>query len=240
MKDSEITIKTMGLPSVFLMEATMPQEIIDALNNYLDKLLEKKNRESAADRLVGQIHRGEQLTIDHKDTSLKKTHNFLCNLGYKYISEFFLNTRQALKTDRQVSVQHLWSVHSYAGDYNPIHDHGTHTVMGVSCTTWTKVPEQISNKPSPHAEQFTYTNSSGNVDGFLEFIYGQNAVSDAEKLKPTQAAMMKPEVGKIYYFPSWLQHTVYPFRGEGERRTVAANFNCYPIIEDERNENEFT
>jgi hypothetical protein len=29
-------------------------------------------------------------------------------------------------------------------------------------------------------------------------------------------------------FPSWMQHMVYPFRGEGERRTVAANLNCFP------------
>jgi len=24
-----------------------------------------------------------------------------------------------------------------------------------------------------------------------------------------------------------MQHMVYPFRGEGERRTVAANLNCF-------------
>jgi hypothetical protein len=40
---------------------------------------------------------------------------------------------------------------------------------------------------------------------------------------------MKPEVGKMYFFPSWLQHMVYPFKGEGERRTVAANLNAFPV-----------
>ena len=236
----DINYKMMPLPAVLLMEVDFPKAMVNTLNKYLDNLLKKKDRKTASDTLVGQIHGGEQLSMDHTCEELDEVNVALCSIAAKYVSDFLGFTGQTMAGNRQVEIDHLWSVHSYAGDYNPIHDHGTHTVMGVSCTTWTKVPEQISNKPSPHAEQFTYTNSSGNVDGFLEFIYGQNAVSDAEKLKPTQAAMMKPEVGKIYYFTSWLQHTVYPFRGEGERRTVAANFNCYPIIEDERNENEFT
>ena len=39
--------------------------------------------------------------------------------------------------------------------------------------------------------------------------------------------MIKPEVGKIYIFPKWVNHQVYPFFGEGERRTLSANFNVY-------------
>ena len=77
--------------------------------------------------------------------------------------------------------------------------------------------------------EFSYYNASGCVDGFLEFVYGQSAVNDKERLKPTQAVVFKPEVGKIYFFPSWLQHMVYPFKGEGERRTVAANLNAFPV-----------
>jgi hypothetical protein len=209
---TDIQIKTMALPSVFLMEASVPEEVVNSLNNYLDNLLKEKDRESAAWTLVGQIHGGEQLTIDYTNDTLKDTHNFLCGLGARYISEFSARTGQPLRVNRQVAIEHLWSVHSYGGDYNPIHD-------------------QITKQPNPTDGEFTYKDSSGNVDGFIEFIFGQNAVTDTERLKPTSAALMKPEVGKIYYFPSWLQHTVYPFRGEGERRTVAANFNCFPMEE---------
>jgi hypothetical protein len=42
---------------------------------------------------------------------------------------------------------------------------------------------------------------------------------------------MKPEIGKVLVFPSWLQHMVYPFKGEGERRTVASNLNCWDVTE---------
>ena len=39
--------------------------------------------------------------------------------------------------------------------------------------------------------------------------------------------MIKPEVGKMLIFPKWLNHQVYPFFGEGERRTLSANFNVH-------------
>jgi len=41
---------------------------------------------------------------------------------------------------------------------------------------------------------------------------------------------VKPKKGLCLLFPSWLQHCVMPFFGEGERRTMSANFN----IDDNR------
>ena len=35
----------------------------------------------------------------------------------------------------------------------------------------------------------------------------------------------KPKVGEFYLFPSWLTHQVYPFRSEGERRSLAFNIH---------------
>ena len=62
---SDIQIKMLPLPSVFLMEAEVPDKHVETLNNYLDNLLEDKNRKSAATTLVGQIQHGEQLMLDH-------------------------------------------------------------------------------------------------------------------------------------------------------------------------------
>ena len=44
---------------------------------------------------------------------------------------------------------------------------------------------------------------------------------------------MTPEVGKLLVFPSWLQHMVYPFKGKGERRTIASNLNCWDVMPNE-------
>ena len=124
-----------------------------------------------------------------------------------------------------------WSVHSYEGDYNPIHDHGTKTIMGLSTTGWTKVPQQILDQPTTGDSLYSKYNASGVCDGYLCFNYGRNEIMNVERLRPPQSFEVKPEVGKLYIFPSWLSHMVYPFRGEGERRTVASNLNCWEVEE---------
>ena len=56
---------------------------------------------------------------------------------------------------------------------------------------------------------------------------------NTERLRPPQSFVIKPTVGKLLVFPSWLQHMVYPFKGKGERRTVASNLNCWDMTTDE-------
>jgi hypothetical protein len=132
---------------------------------------------------------------------------------------------------RKVEVDELWSVHSFEGDYNPIHDHGTKTIMGISVTGWTKVPQQILDQPTAGTPNYSLYNSSGDCDGYLCFQYGRNSLMDVERLRPPQCTSLQPEVGKLYMFPSWLQHLVYPFKGAGERRTVAANLNVWNLTD---------
>ena len=104
--------------------------------------------------------------------------------------------------------------------------------MGVSCTTWTKVPQQILDQPTAGSPEYSLYNSSGNADGCLAFSYGRNSLLDVERLAPPQSFIIKPEVGKMLMFPSWLTHMVYPFEGDGERRTVAANLNVWKVEDD--------
>jgi len=225
---SELAYMMHPLPSVFLMELDIPESFVTQLNEYLDGLLEEEGRVTAADKLVGQISEGEQLRMDHNHDLVTGFSEFLCAMGAEYVNAFMKGSGQMLDGARQVTMDELWSVHSYAGDYNPIHDHGTQTIMGISCTTWTKVPPQIIQGPRPGSQEYGLYNASGESDGCLCFNYGQSSQWDKERLKPTQNIVVRPQVGRLYLFPSWMQHMVYPFRGEGERRTVAANLNCFP------------
>ena len=105
--------------------------------------------------------------------------------------------------------------------------------MGISTTTWTKVPQQILDQPTSGTSEYSLYNASGNCDGCLAFSYGRNSLTDSDRLFPPQSSVVKPEIGVQYMFPSGLQHMVYPFFGEGERRTVAANLNCWDIQEQQ-------
>ena len=218
------------LPAVFLLEAWMPDAMVSGLNTYLDELMEQEDRTSHAGTLVGQIGHGQQLTMDHNDPRL----NDFCQMSGILATEYLKNFGSTGNNigERQVGIDELWSVHSYERDYNPIHDHGTKTIMGISCTSWTKVPEQILDQPTAGSPEYSLYNASGNSDGCLAFNYGINSLLDVERLRPPQSFVIKPEVGKYLMFPSWLQHMVYPFEGEGERRTVAANLNVWKVEDD--------
>ena len=227
---AEVTVHNMA--SVFVMQTEMPINMVNDINDYLDEYKEDENKKSLADTLVGQISPGEQLLMDNADPRLKEYTDFVCGLGADYINFFTQQTGTKLKAPKAVAIDETWSVHSYEGDYNPIHDHGTKTIMGISTTGWTKVPQQILDQPVAGSPEYSLYNTSGVCDGYIAFNYGLNQLMDTDRLRPPQSFVMQPEVGKLLVFPSWLQHMVYPFKGEGERRTVASNLNCWDVSQE--------
>jgi len=216
-----------------MMEHKLSTDTIQTLNTYLDKELQDPNRKSLSGDLVGQIHQGEQLSMDFECDQLKDFRTMVENLGVAYLRHFVEQIGTMIRP-KQVVTDKLWSVHSYEGDYNPIHDHLTASPMGISFTTWTKVPEQIGKTADgKEVEDYSLYNSSGVIDGYINFTYGLNQTSDPERLRPSQSRYVKPEEGKLLLFPSWMQHAVYPFFGSGERRTVAGNMNCFDVTEEQ-------
>ncbi len=230
MKDNEVQINfRMGaLPSVYILETKIPDKIINDVNDYMDEYKENKNRQSHSNNLVGQTHKGEQLLLEHSDTRMLDYCNFVTMLSSEYIKQYIATGNQ-IDCLKKVEIKETWSVHSYDGDYNPMHDHVTDSIMGISTTAWTKVPSQIGAKAHANTDSFSLYNESGHSDGCITFQYGKVSAFDTKRLIPSQSYVVTPEVGKLLIFPSWLQHMVYPFKGEGERRTIASNLNCWDV-----------
>ena len=113
--------------------------------------------------------------------------------------------------EKIVDVQDIWSVHCYTGDYKPSHNHLCDTLQGLSSTT----PPTIQ--------------TSTTLDGCLEFVFGRTPATGSLTFMFSQSSTRRPAVGDIYLFPNWLEHMVYPFDGEGERRSVAFNVNFWDI-----------
>ena len=225
MEEQTINLKMHELPQVILMEAQLPMPMVDDLNTYLDNLMVAEDREDHSKNLVGQIQSGQQLTMNAEDEKVIRFTQTINQLGMEYIKHFVrrIGSSKLFPDNMQVGVDEMWSVHSYEGDYNPIHDHSVPSITGLAATTWTKVPEQITKQKSPNDGEYNLFGASGNSDGFLAFNYGKTSSLDNPMLKPPTTCTIQPEVGKLFIFPIWLQHMVYPFKGEGERRTIAAN-----------------
>ena len=97
-------------------------------------------------------------------------------------------------------------------------------MAGLSGFVWLKVPDCIKEKD---ANLSNINNASGGVDGFTQLVWGNNTMRDVLQLKPTTEDYIKPEVGTMLVFPNWLKHAVMPFYGEGERRSMAFNWNVH-------------
>ena len=210
--------------AVHIMKVEFPLNVMEEFNAHIDDVVIPANVD-AGGGLVGQISRDKrsaQLTIDHDDGGVgKQFSDVLLRLGETYMEKV---TGMKSKT----SMETMWSVHSYEGDYNPVHDHGTRTPMGLSCILYLKVPPQIEKLGNPSEEFDGLNNSSGAVDGFTYLSWGVNGMRDINMLRPITEEYIKPITGTMLMFPSWLRHGVMPFFGEGERRTFSANMNVTP------------
>ena len=210
--------------AVNIMRIQFPEDVMSEINEHIDNTIIPANKDYSKG-LVGQIShdkRSAQLHFPHNDEGVgKQFSDVITRLGSEYIDRVV-----GIRSD--IEMQSMWTVHSYEGDYNPVHDHGTKTPMGLSCILYLKVPPQIEKLGNP-AEHFEGLNeSSGAVDGFTYLTWGVNGMRDINILRPITEEYVKPEVGTMLMFPAWLRHGVMPFFGDGERRTFSCNMNVSP------------
>ena len=124
-------------------------------------------------------------------------------------------------------VSDLWTNHAYAGDYNPFHDHGVKTEAGLSGILWLKVPSCIKGVTEDDVAKQGLTNASGLCDGWTQLVWGTTTRKDVQQLRPVTESYEQPVAGRLIIFPNWLKHQVFPFFGEGERRSLAINWNIF-------------
>ena len=218
---SEIKHKILQPSAVKILKSQLPQNVIDQINDHIDQVSIPRNIDHSKG-LVGQINRDKksaQITFDFDYSEITKGFQSMLNdIG----SQFFKN---AYGKESRVEAFEGWSIHSYEGDYNPLHDHGVTTDSGFSCIIYLKVPSQIKALPEPTTKSLT--RASGIVDGMTNFHWGLTSLKDFAHLKEPTTFTQKPTEGTMLLFPNWLAHSVNPFFGEGERRTFSANFNIY-------------
>ena len=194
-----------------------PMEIIDEVNQHIDNEIIPKS-DSFANGLVGQLKNDEksaQLDFPFDNEVGKQLETVFNQIGSTYL-------KNGYDRDSKAECFQCWTNHAYAGDYNPYHDHGCQTMAGLSGFLWLKVPECI-EKLSENPKKLS--NASGQIDGFTHLIWGTNSRKDILQLKGQTEDYVKPIVGTMLIFPNWLKHQVLPFYGDGERRSIAMNWN---------------
>jgi hypothetical protein len=106
----------------------------------------------------------------------------------------------------RVDFEVFWIVSQYASTPSPVHFHSGE----ISGVLYLKVPEVEAGQ-----EERTYI--SGRQAGYINFLIGGRQRFSRSLIS------FKPRVGDFYVFPGWLLHGAEPFRGKGERRSMAFN-----------------
>ena len=224
----EAKMKVKTWPALHMLSVDFPKPFVDELNTFIDEVIIPSDKDYSHS-LVGQVRQDEKskqlmFPMDEHEFAVEFK-KILDSCATNYI-------QQAYKKQSHAETYDAWTVHSYAGDYNPRHSHGVATPAGLSSLMWLKVPDSIKNmKPS---EDISLHRASGIIDGWTQFTWGLNSAQDLFRLKCQSQEAIQPAEGKLLIWPNWLDHEVFPFFGEGERRTFVANFNIFDSMQEKQ------
>jgi len=183
-----------------ILKVGMPQGYVNLLNAQADGILHDEKLSEERDwshNLAGNVRK--EVAINHNE--IKGFPEFLVTMAHEYVKRVL---PEGLSDKAKVSFS-VWVVSQVAGDFNPIHIHDAN----LSGVAFLKIPPKFE-------EEYKKEDHHPTV-GCLEFL------GSVPNHFARHSYVVKPVVGDFYLFPSWLSHQVYPFRSEGERRSMAFN-----------------
>ena len=215
--ETQLEVEMIQPWSDVLMRVKLPQMIVDAMLDITDQVLQDPDRKNWGENLAGQI--ADEPLIPHKlmeNYKIGKEGNvyaFFMDIVGKYVQHCTLQQATQIDYDKVKNIEWLtqmkscWVISQWESEYNPIH---IHTECQMSTVMYLKVPKFL---PSVKPER--------DDDGCIMFIGGASSGSRLTR----NLMKIKPKVGDFFIFPNHLQHTVYPFRTDGdfERRSVSFN-----------------
>ena len=190
-------------PSV--MKVKIPEKILNDLNDYVDKIIEDKEKKTKldyGDQLAGDVT--QEFKIEPEFATKIGWVNFLAQATQKWI-ELEMKTKIT-----EFKIIDSWIVRQFKNEYNPVHWHGGH----ISGAGFLKVPSSFGTHTQENKDDAQYRG------GTLNLIHG------SRQFLSRSIYSIKPEVGDFYFFPNYLMHAVYPFKGTNEERR-SISFNAF-------------
>lgn len=188
---------------------SLSKDVVKALVDLTDELLEDHQSTKWGKNLAGIIK--EEVFIYKEDMIRFGLSDVLEN----YVKTYVINASKIHeKHEDDLSYQSMinaaWIVSQYENEYNPVHGH---TYCDISAVLYLKTPN-VKNRRG--------LKDKADTDSHISFIYNASSQRDQDILD-RGIVTFDPKVGDLYIFPSYLLHTVYPFIGSEERRSVAFN-----------------
>ena len=180
----------------------MSDEVINEVSRIIESRRDTQDHRIGKDQLAGRVD--EQISIE--DAVSTDTVNHILD----HVVTWAQMTGMEIYTD-QLKVEGLWVNLQKEFEYNPIHAHdGMFSFVFYTKNTISR--DNATNNKFDKADK--------PLAGHIELHYGETQFMNWTSM------MHYPEKGDILIFPSWLNHSVYPFHDpNGERISVAGNIH---------------
>jgi len=189
-------------PTVLAIDHVPPVEFSQIYS--LAEILHKHPELNDSDNPLISIRGGQQIQVYPNAINIDVT--WLINWIEKICQGYMeLVTAQSGTEDLKMckpKVVSIWTIRQQEGDYQEMHSHpGGH----LSGNIYVSAPELAEN--------------SSPSDGQILFRLPQT--KDVSKFIMNDVWKYNPTPGTVIMFPSYLPHTVYPWKGNGERTVMA-------------------
>ena len=197
----EIKINVLRPFGPSIAKITMPTELVNNLNKYIDETILDVGK-------LEKLDHGSKLAGNVKQ-EFKLEKEFIEKSGLLKFLAFGTSNWIKLSDQREIKkfeVQESWIVRQFKNEYNPIHYHSGH-ISGVG---YLKTPKNFG--------EYQQSSKRTNRNGQIALVHGNRMFNSKATIN------INPMVGDFYLFPNYLMHTVYPFSGnDDERRSISFN-----------------
>ena len=204
----EITVR--DFPNLGVIETTLNSTTMKMLWNLIDEA--KQKEESHNSELAGNITLS--LKLDNNAVFLKP---ILKTIVYAY-QDRYGSAYHALRPGKlrnEFNLESLWVNFQYQTEFNPLHTHSG----GYSFVIWMKIPTEYEDQ-----KELPFAKNSGEKNMISNFVFTYSDILG--NLNNFAYEMNKTREGTLLFFPSRLNHQVYPFYNcESERISISGNLS---------------
>ncbi len=217
-------VKVIEHASRFMFGTDLGDKMVEEVLPDVKEILAEENARDYADHLAGQFHRGKQVKIEPshvgKYESLQNVCAAIQTISSAYVERF---VNRAFKGSRSfkgnVELHDMWANEQSAGDWNPLHSHGTASPAGLSGVLYLESPKELLD--------FSLENGSETKHGWVQLVYGQQVMPDLTNFRLPENLIIPPTPGTLILFPKDQAHQVFPYLCEGKRINIAFNVNVW-------------
>ena len=189
--------------------ADIPADVFSHLQGLAFEAHEHQEHNDAGDPTIS-VRGGQQIQLVPNEFKLDTTvlKNYIESQVQGYINTIMQNNGRNDLTPYEPLLVSAWTIRQTSGGYQALHTHEAH----VSGNIYIDVPDLE-----------TGSNAS---DANIEFRLP--VIKDPARLIFVDQFRFNPQPMKMIVFPSYIPHTVYPWRGEGSRTILAWDCKLVP------------